>query len=75
MKDTSKLVFKKENYMIMFLAIAVIIAGLTLMALDNEEFGWGVLGWYVGPVVTLIGFLIPFIAILYKPKQRKQAEK
>ncbi len=74
MKESSKLIFKKENYLIMFAGIAVIILGLTLMAIDTEEFGWGTLGWTVGPIVTLIGFLIPFAAILYKPKKRKEEE-
>lgn len=71
MKDNSKLIFKKENYLIMFAGIAVIILGLVFMALDTEEYGWGFMGWYLGPIVITIGFIIPFVAILYKPKKRE----
>lgn len=37
------------------------------MSFDSEEFGFGVLGLTVGPIITVAGFVIEFWAILRKP--------
>ncbi|MCS7005764.1 MAG: DUF3098 domain-containing protein [Cytophagales bacterium] len=63
----NNLPFGKKNYRIMLLGIGVIVLGFLLMTLDNKEFGFGVLGLTVAPIVVLIGFAIEFFAILQKP--------
>ena len=60
----SNLAFGKKNYRLMLIGIAVLITGFILMSMDSEEFGFGVLGLWVGPLVLLAGFGIQFAAIL-----------
>lgn len=60
--------FGKRNYVIMLSGVGVIILGFLLMALDGEEFGFGVLGLTIAPLTVLAGFVIEFFAILTKPK-------
>lgn len=67
MENKQKLAFGKRNYQMMLLGIAVLIIGFIVMTLDNEKFGFGVLGLTVGPIILLIGFIIGFFAILRKP--------
>jgi len=69
MKNNGKLPFGKKNYTVMLIGIAVIILGFVLMSLDKEEFGFGVLGLTVSPIVILIGFGIEFFAILQNPEK------
>lgn len=52
----------------MIVGLGIILLGFIIMSLDTEEFGFGVLGLTVGPLVTLAGFAIEFWAILRKPK-------
>ena len=66
----SNLVFKKENYRIMYLGFAVLILGFVIMTLDKTQYGFGFLGITLGPIVLLTGFGIQFFAILYKPKKK-----
>lgn len=59
--------FGASNYKMMLIGLAVILGGFLIMSLDTEEFGFGVLGLTVGPVVVILGFIIEFWAILRKP--------
>jgi Protein of unknown function (DUF3098) len=59
--------FGKKNYTTMLIGIAVILAGFIIMSLDKEEFGFGILGLTIGPIVVAIGFFVQFYAILRKP--------
>jgi uncharacterized membrane protein len=63
----SELPFSSSNYTMMLVGIAVILVGFTIMSLDSEEFGFGFLGLTLGPIVTFIGFVLEFWAILRKP--------
>ena len=67
--NKSKLPFGKANYIIMLAGLAVLMIGFILMSLDQEEYGFGVLGLTVGPLVVMAGFIIQFFAILHKPKE------
>jgi hypothetical protein len=72
MKETNKqMPFGKANYTLMLIGLAVLVAGFIIMAMDSEEFGFGVLGLTVSPIVILIGFLIQFVAILKNPNQSR----
>lgn len=68
MSDKSKLAFQKINYIIMLAGVLVLILGFIIMSLDTEPYGFGFLGLTLGPLVVLSGFIIEFVAILYKPK-------
>jgi hypothetical protein len=69
MSNKNKLAFGKMNYLLMIAGLLVIALGYIIMSMDKEEFGFGVLGITVGPIVLTIGFIIQFFAIFYKPKQ------
>lgn len=71
MSNKNKLAFSRTNYLIMIVGIVVLALGFVLMSLDQEQYGFGLLGLTVGPIVVLIGFGIQFFAILHKPKTDK----
>jgi hypothetical protein len=59
--------FGASNYKMMLIGLAVILIGFAIMSLDQEEFGFGMLGLTIGPLVVVIGFIVEFWAILRKP--------
>ena len=69
MSIQTKFAFKKINYLIMILGIAVILLGFVIMSLDQETYGFGFLGLTLGPIIVFLGFMIQFVAILYKSKK------
>lgn len=64
--SSTELPFKKSNYTVMLLGVALIIAGFIIMTLDKEEFGFGFFGITLGPIVAFVGFMIEFYALLKK---------
>ena len=70
MQSNNPLPFGSANYRLMLVGIAVILLGFFVMSLDTEEFGFGVLGLTIGPIITIIGFIVEFWAILYKPSNQ-----
>jgi len=44
--------FKKENYTIMLVGLAVLFLGFVIMSLDGQEFGFGFMGLTLGPIVV-----------------------
>jgi len=68
MSDKPKFAFSKKNYIIMIVGVAVLMTGFFIMTLDNEPFGFGFLGLTLGPITVMLGFIIEFVAILYKDK-------
>ena len=71
MSKENRLPFNKTNYMIMIGGIAVLILGFIVMSIDQEEYGFGFFGLTLGPIIVVIGFIVEFFAILYRPKQDK----
>ena len=71
MDNKNKLKIDKKNYTLMLVGIAVLIAGFTLMTMDKEQYGFGVVGLTIGPIVVMAGFIIQFFAIFAKSKQNK----
>ncbi|MEM6829669.1 MAG: DUF3098 domain-containing protein [Bacteroidota bacterium] len=68
MSEKRKLAFGKMNYMIMIAGVVILIGGFVIMTMDGEPYGFGFLGLTLGPIIVMLGFLIQFIAIMYKPK-------
>ena len=58
----------------MVVGILVLILGFFFMTLDTEPYGFGFMGLTLGPVVVMLGFLIEFVAIFYKPKAKPDSE-
>jgi hypothetical protein len=69
--NQSNLPFSKKNYILMLIGLGLLLLGMILMSLDNEEFGFGFLGLTLGPVIVLIAFGFQFFAILKKPDSNK----
>ncbi len=59
--------FGRINYLLMIAGVVVIFLGFIIMSFDKAEFGFGFLGLTLGPIVTMAGFLLEFVAILRKP--------
>lgn len=74
MSDKSKFAFQKANYMIMLAGIVTLILGFFIMSSDGEPYGFGFMGLTLGPLVVMLGFVIEFVAIFYKPKKDSAAE-
>lgn len=74
MSEKRKLAFAKANYIIMLVGIAVLVLGFIFMTMDNEPYGFGFMGLTLGPIVVMLGFLIQFVAIFYKPKSNSDTE-
>ncbi len=53
----------------MLTGIGVLIIGFFIMTLDKSDYGFGFLGITLGPIVVMVGFIIEFFAIFYKPKK------
>ena len=66
--NKSSLPFRKQNYIIMLVGIAVITLGFIIMANDSETYGFGFFGLTLGPITVMLGFIVEFFAIFYKPK-------
>lgn len=71
MNKENKLPFDRTNYTIMIGGIFVLILGFVVMSLDQEEYGFGFLGLTLGPIIVMLGFVVEFFAILYRPKKDK----
>lgn len=68
MSEKRKLAFNKANYRIMIAGVLLITIGFIIMTLDTEPYGFGFLGLTLGPTTVMLGFLMQFVAIMYKPK-------
>lgn len=72
-KNHTDFVFSRWNYILLLPGIAILFAGYLIMASDGEEYGFGLLGLTIGPIVVLFGFITLFFSIFkgYKTKQEK----
>lgn len=68
--DKNNLIFSRVNYILMVVGVFILIIGLYIMMLDKEAYGFGSLGITVGPIVLLLGLIVEFFAIFYKPKKQ-----
>ncbi|MFT4737985.1 MAG: putative membrane protein [Cyclobacteriaceae bacterium] len=68
MSNTSGFAFGKINYIIMLVGLVTLVVGFIIMSADSEPYGFGFLGLTLGPIVVFLGFMVQFVAILYKPK-------
>lgn len=71
----SRFAFAKINYMIMIAGVVIMAIGFFIMSSDTEPYGFGFLGLTLGPIVLMLGFLVQFVAILYKAKKEDSTDK
>ena len=53
---------------ILLIGIGIMLVGFFVMTMDKEEFGFGFLGLTLGPILVLIGIIIPIFS-LFKLKR------
>lgn len=68
-ESKSGLAFTTINYIIMLVGIIVLAIGFMIMASGTEQEMFGISQITVGPMILMLGFIIEFVAILYKPKK------
>lgn len=61
-------VFKKVNYQLFLVSIAVVALGFILMMGKEDIYSFTKIT--LAPIVVVLGFAIGFVAILYKPKTK-----
>jgi hypothetical protein len=52
-----------KDIKILLLGIGIMLTGFFVMTLDKEEFGFGFLGLTLGPLLVLIGIIIPIFSL------------
>ena len=62
-----KLPFGRKNYQWMIIGIVTLVAGFTIMSMDSQPHGFGILGLTLGPIIVMAGFIIEIYAILHNP--------
>ncbi len=69
-KNSTKSAFPldKSRITTLVLGFAIMFIGFLIMTLDKEPFGFGFLGLTLGPILVLIGVIIPVFAI-FRPKK------
>ncbi|WP_240336855.1 DUF3098 domain-containing protein [Rufibacter psychrotolerans] len=55
--------FTKRQFTPLFLGIAVIVVGFILMASDPAPHGYGFLGLTLGPLLVVVGLVLPFFGV------------
>lgn len=64
-KNTNKSAFPLDSKSILILVVGILImfVGFFVMTLDKEPFGFGFLGITLGPILVLIGVIIPVFSL------------
>jgi hypothetical protein len=52
-----------KDIKILLLGIGIMLIGFFVMTLDKEEFGFGFLGLTLGPILVLVGIIIPVFSL------------
>jgi hypothetical protein len=59
----SNLPLGAKDIKILLLGIGIMLIGFFVMTLDKEEFGFGFLGLTLGPILVLVGIIIPVFSL------------
>lgn len=78
-KKQAIFVFSRLNYQLLIAGLVVLLIGFLLMAgggsNDPNKYDPGIFSFRrttLGPVIVLIGFVIEGVAIMYRPKNKKE---
>ena len=66
------MIFTRQNYLLMLLGVIAIVIGYTTMRIENEVDG--IISLYVAPLLILGGYLEIIYAILWRPKEKQEAD-
>lgn len=61
--SNSNLPLGSKEIKILLLGIGIMVIGFFVMTLDKEEFGFGFLGLTLGPILVLVGIIIPVFSL------------
>ena len=67
----SPMPFGRNNYILMFVGIALILFGFIIMTTDTDPYGFGFRGITLGPILVMSGFIFEIYAITRKPKSKE----
>ncbi|MBC3539299.1 DUF3098 domain-containing protein [Rufibacter sediminis] len=63
---SAPLLFTRKQFLPMFLGMAAVGLGFLLMATDSTPQGYGFQGLTLGPLLVVLGFMLPFFGIFQK---------
>jgi len=63
MEKENRSVLSTAHYRVLLASLLVLASGFSLMCLDTEPYGFGSLGLTIGPVLVVLGLLLPFFSI------------
>ncbi len=66
------MIFTRQNYILLLLGVIAIVIGYTTMRIENEVDGF--ISLYVAPLLILGGYLEIIYAILWRPKEKQEAD-
>ncbi len=66
------MIFTRQNYLLLLLGVIAIVIGYTIMRIDNQVDGF--ISLYVAPLLILGGSLEIIYAILWRPKEKQEAD-
>lgn len=66
--NNSNFPLDRKDIMILIAGLCIMIIGFFVMTLDKEPFGFGFLGITLGPILVLIGVILPIFS-LFKIKK------
>ncbi|MHA8064196.1 DUF3098 domain-containing protein [Aquirufa aurantiipilula] len=66
--NNSNFPLDRKDIMILIAGLCIMMIGFFVMTLDNEPFGFGFLGITLGPILVLIGVILPIFS-LFKIKK------
>lgn len=69
-KGRSRTVFRRRNYVLLLIGIALVAGGFVLMYVDNQF--ESIISLYVAPLLILGGYLEVIYAILWRPSDAKE---
>jgi fumarate reductase subunit C len=61
--NQSNMPLGSKDITILLVGICIMLVGFFVMTLDKEEFGFGFLGITLGPIVVLVGIIIPVFSL------------
>ena len=69
----TRMVFRRKNYVLLLLGVAMVVLGYAMMRIENEVDGF--ISLYVAPLIILGGYLEIIWAILARSSGKDEAPK
>ena len=74
MNDQKWLIFKKENFKLLFIAVGIIVLGLIIMAIgdNNYDNAFGFRRITLAPILLLVGYVLVIVSIMKVSNSSKE---